>query len=48
MPGRRIVDSARATSDLRTLVNICEYGRAAKALSWARRNFAAETVFIAL
>src|SRR6202167_5555109 len=40
--------SARDISDFKTFVSICEYGRAAKAASCARRSLAAETTFIAL
>src|SRR5579864_4509835 len=40
--------SARATSDFRTFVSICAYGRAARARSCARRSLAAETIFMAL
>src|SRR6185437_10198978 len=39
--------SARETSDFKTLVNICEYGRAASARSCARRSRAADTIFMA-
>jgi hypothetical protein len=35
------------TSDFNTFVSICPNGRAASARSCARRNFAAETIFIA-
>ena len=40
--------SARETSDFKTFVNICAYGRAASARSCARRSFAAETICMAL
>src|SRR6516164_1337982 len=40
--------SARLTTDCKTLVSICAKGRACKARSWARRSFAAETIFMAL
>src|SRR5258706_16446190 len=40
--------STREIIDFRTFVSICENGRAASALSCARRNLAAETVFMAL
>src|SRR5690242_4718960 len=39
--------SARETSDFKTFVSICAYGRAASARSCARRKRAAETIFMA-
>src|SRR5882762_2584164 len=39
--------SARETSDCKTFVSICAYGRAASARSWARRSLAADTIFMA-
>src|SRR5712692_2827796 len=40
--------SRKRAAAFSTLVSICAYGRAARARSCARRNFAAETIFMAL